>query len=113
MVCARRRRKEGSKGNDNEGKVAGSPGDRTGEPGKTGSVEEGNESGRTGMTFKAMGCDPEETARRQAVCVRLNTLWTKRTRTDDEHKRKQIDRRIAVILRQERPWMKEAAYFLY
>lgn len=65
------------------------------------------------MTFKAMGCSPEETDRRIAVCSRLNVLAHKRAQTDDKTKAKQIDRRIAVILRQERPWLKDAAYFLY
>ena len=65
------------------------------------------------MTFKEMGCDPAETARRQAVCSRLNVLSHKRDHTDDERKRKQIDRSISVILRQERPWMKEAVYWMY
>ena len=65
------------------------------------------------MTFKAMGCDPAETERRIAVCTRLNVLAHKREHTDDVTKRKSIDRRIAVILRQERPWMKDVAFFLY
>ena len=65
------------------------------------------------MTFKAMGCDPAETARRQGVCVRLNILWHKRNSTDDTKKQKRIDREIDRIKREEAPWMKEAAYFLY
>jgi hypothetical protein len=65
------------------------------------------------MTFKQMGCDPAETERRIAVCSRLNVLAHKKAQTDDKAKAKSIDRRIAVILRQERPWMKDIAYFLY
>ena len=65
------------------------------------------------MTFKDMKCDPVETARRQEVCARLNVLWFKRERTEDSKKRKSIDRRINLIKRQEAPWMKEAAFFLY
>ena len=65
------------------------------------------------MTFKQMGCNPEETARRQAVCARLNVLCHKRDHTDDEKTRKRIDRSIKVLLRQERPWMKDIAYFAY
>ena len=65
------------------------------------------------MTFKAMNCNPAETTRRKEVCARLNVLWFKREHTDDEAKRRRIDRNIAVILRQERPWMKDAAFFLY
>ena len=65
------------------------------------------------MTFKQMNCDPAETARRQAVCVRLNVLWSKREHTDDVGKRRRIDRNIDQIKRQEAAWLKEAAYFLY
>jgi hypothetical protein len=60
-----------------------------------------------------MGCDPKETERRIAVCSRLNVLAHKRARTDDKAKAKRIDRSIAVILRQERPWLKDVAYYLY
>ena len=70
------------------------------------------ERGQSGMTFKQMGVDPEETARRQSVCERLNILWHKR-QTAEPQKVKRIDRSIALILRAERPWMKDAAYFLY
>ena len=73
-----------------------------------------HEKGRCGkMTFKQMGCTPAETERRIAVCNRLNVLAHKKAQTEDKAKAKRIDRSIAVILRQERPWMKEAAYFLY
>ena len=65
------------------------------------------------MTFNQMKCDHAEQTRRQEVCSKLNVLWNKRERTDDTAKRKRIDRAIAVILRQERPWMKDVAYFLY
>lgn len=65
------------------------------------------------MTFKQMGCDPQETERRMAVCARLNVLAHKKAHTEDKAKAKRIDRNIAVILRQERPWMKDVAYFLY
>jgi len=65
------------------------------------------------MTFKAMGCNPQETARRIEVCNRLNVLAHKKAHTDDKTQAKRIERKIATILRQERPWMKEAAYFLY
>jgi len=65
------------------------------------------------MTFKAMGCDPQETERRIAVCNRLNVLAHKKAHTDDKTQAKRIDRSIAVILRQERPWLKDIAYFLY
>ena len=65
------------------------------------------------MTFKQMGCDHAETERRIAVCNRLNVLAHKKALTEDAAKAKRIDRTIAVILRQERPWLKEMVYFLY
>lgn len=65
------------------------------------------------MTFKQMGCDPKETERRMAVCTRLNVLCHKRDTTEDKAKARRIDRSIATILRQERPWMKDIAFFLY
>lgn len=65
------------------------------------------------MTFKAMGCDAQETERRIAVCTRLNVLAHKKAHTDDKAKAKRIERTMAVILRQERPWMKDAEYWLY
>lgn len=65
------------------------------------------------MTFKAMDCTQEERERRIAVCARLNTLAHKMARTEDTTKAKRIDRHIATILRQERPWLKDVAYFLY
>ena len=65
------------------------------------------------MTWAAMKVDPAETTRRQNVCVRLNTLWAKRNKTDDKQKQKRIDREISRIKADESYWMKEAAYFLY
>lgn len=65
------------------------------------------------MTFKQMGCDPAEQTRRQDVCSRLNVLCYKRDHTEDPAKRRRIDRSIDVILRHERPWMKDIAFFLY
>ena len=65
------------------------------------------------MTFKAMGCKPEETERRIAVCARLNVLAHKKAHTADKAKAKRIERSIAAILRQERPWMKDIVYFAY
>ena len=65
------------------------------------------------MTFKEMGCDTAETERRIAVCTRLNVLAHKKAHMEDKTKAKSIDKRIAVILRAERPWLKEVAWFLY
>lgn len=65
------------------------------------------------MTWQSMACTPQERARRIAVCNRLNVLAHKKAQTDDKAKAKRIDRSIAVILRQERPWMKDIAFFLY
>lgn len=64
------------------------------------------------MTFSEMRCDAAERERRIAVCARLNVLAHKREQVEPAQA-KRIDRTIAVILRQERPWMKEAVYFLY
>lgn len=49
------------------------------------------------MTWAAMKVDPAETARRQAVAVRINTLYNKRCRTDDPKTQKRLDRDIARI----------------
>lgn len=65
------------------------------------------------MIFKQMGCDKQETARRIAVCTRLNVLAHKKAHTDDKAAAKRIDRSIAEILRQERPWMKDIVFYLY
>lgn len=65
------------------------------------------------MTFKAMGVDHAEQVRRQEVCARLNVLWFKREHTEDPKKQKSIDRRIEQIRRQEAPWMRHVAFFLY
>lgn len=65
------------------------------------------------MTWAAMKCDPAETARRQNVCVRLNTLWAKRNKTDDNAKRRRIDREISRIRADESHWLKPVAYWLY
>ena len=65
------------------------------------------------MTFKQMKCEPAEITRRQEVCSKLNVLCFKRDHTEDGAKRKRIDRHIAEILRQERPWMKDIVYFAY
>ena len=52
-----------------------------------------HEKGRCGkMTFKQMGCTPEETERRIAVCNRLNVLAHKKAQTADQAKAKRIDR---------------------
>ena len=97
-----------------EGKVGGSPRNCAAEPGKVGSMEAEHEKGRCGeMTFKAMDCSQQERERRIAVCTRLNVLAHKKAHTDDKAKAKRIERNIAVIVRQERPWMKDIAYFLY
>lgn len=59
------------------------------------------------------GCDAAETARRHAVVVRLNVLWDKKQKCDDPKKAKRIDKAIDLVRRQESPWLKEAAFFLY
>ena len=65
------------------------------------------------MTWAQMKVDPAETARRQAVAVRLNLLWSKRQKTEDRQKQKRIDREINRIRADESAWLREAAYFLY
>ena len=65
------------------------------------------------MTWAAMKASPAETARRQAVAVRLNTLFSKREHTDDPKARKRLDREINRIRSNESFWLKDAAYFLY
>lgn len=65
------------------------------------------------MTWAAMKVDPAETARRQDVCARLNALDSKRNRATDESTRKRITRKMDVIRRQEAPWLKDIAYWLY
>lgn len=65
------------------------------------------------MTWAAMKCNPEETARRQEVCNRMNTLYNRRNHTDDKAKQKRIDRELSRIRANESFWLKEAAYFLY
>lgn len=65
------------------------------------------------MTWAAMGCGPDETARRQAVCERLNKLWTMRNSTEDKAKQKRLDREFYRVLRTEAQWLKEAACWLY
>lgn len=65
------------------------------------------------MTWAAMNCDPAELERRQVACNRINNLWNKRNRAEDEKTRKRIDRKIETIRRQEAPWLKDAAYWLY
>ena len=64
------------------------------------------------MTWAQMKVDPEETARRQAVAVRINKLWFKRQDADPATV-KRIDREFRVIKAAESHWLKEAAYFLY
>ena len=65
------------------------------------------------MTYKEMNCTEEERARRQEVCARINILYTRKQGTDDQAKRKRIDKAIKKISRTEAPWMKEVAFFLY
>ena len=64
------------------------------------------------MTWAQMKCDPEETARRQAVAVRINKLFDKR-RDADPATVKRIDREMRAIKAEESHWLKNAAYFLY
>ena len=64
------------------------------------------------MTWAQMKVDPEETARRQAVAVRINKLYDKRQDADPATV-KRIDREFRAIKAAESHWLKNAAYFLY
>lgn len=70
------------------------------------------ERGRQGVTWAQMKVDPEETARRQAVAVRINKLFDKRQDADPKTV-KRIDREFRAIKAAESHWLKNAAYFLY
>lgn len=65
------------------------------------------------MTWAQMGATPAETSRRQVVVVRLNLLWSKRSRTEDPATQKRLDREINRIRADESHWLKNAAYWLY
>ena len=104
-------RKERCKGNDDtERKGQNAHSDRAGERPQAEGMER---KGAAGMTWAAMKVDPAETSRRQTVCVRLNTLWAKRNKTDDKQKQKRIDREISRIRADESSWLKPVAYWLY
>ena len=64
------------------------------------------------MTWAQMNVDPNETARRQAVAVRINKLFDKRQAADPDTA-KRIDREFRAIKAAESHWLKEAAFFLY
>lgn len=64
------------------------------------------------MTWAQMNVDPDETARRQAVAVRINKLFDKRQDADPATVKK-IDREFRSIKAAESHWLKNAAYFLY
>lgn len=65
------------------------------------------------MTWAAMKVSPTEVERRQAVCVRMNKIWNKRNHTEDKQTQKRLDREIDRMRRQEAPWLKDIAYWLY
>ena len=67
------------------------------------------------MTFKQLfkGLDSAESERRMGIIVRLNILWDKLQKCDDEAKQKRIRKQIDTIRRQETGWMKDIAWFLY
>ena len=67
------------------------------------------------MTFKQIfkGLDNIESERRMEVVVRMNILWDKLQKCDDNAKQKRIRKQIDTIRRQETSWLKEAAFFLY
>lgn len=65
------------------------------------------------MTWAGMKVDHAELIRRQAACDRLNKLWSKRNSTEDPKTRKRLDREIDRVRRQEAPWLKDIAFWLY
>lgn len=65
------------------------------------------------MTYAQMGCNPEETARRQGVVAKMNLLYDKSNATEDEKKRKRYKHSLDVIRRRESWWLREIAFFLY
>ena len=67
------------------------------------------------MTIKeAMkGVSTQEQERRMGVVERMNILWVKAQKCDDEAKVKRINKQIKQMARQEQRWMKNVAFFLY
>lgn len=67
------------------------------------------------MTIKeAMnGVSTQEQERRMDAVNRMNILYCKKQVCEDEGKRKNIERKIKQIARQEQSWMKNVAFFLY
>ena len=65
------------------------------------------------MTWGQMGCSPAETARRQAVVMRLNLLSDRKAGCKDTAKVKRIDREIKAIRADESGWLKQVAYWMY
>jgi len=67
------------------------------------------------MTIKeAMkGVSTQEQERRMNVVERMNILWVKAQKCEDEAKVKRINKQIKQMARQEQRWMKNVAFFLY
>lgn len=67
------------------------------------------------MTIKeAMkGVSTQEQERRMGVVERMNILWVKAQKCEDEAKVKRINKQIKQMARQEQRWMKNVAFFLY
>lgn len=67
------------------------------------------------MTIKeAMkGVSTQEQERRMGIVERMNILWVKAQKCEDEAKVKRINKQIKLMARQEQSWMKNVAFFLY
>lgn len=67
------------------------------------------------MTIKeAMkGVSTEEQERRMDAVNRMNILYNKKQVCEDKEQVKRIEKKIRQILRQEQPWLKNVAFFLY
>ena len=59
------------------------------------------------------GISTEESIRRMKAVEKMNKLWDKKQVCEDSEEAKRIEKKIRLIARQERFWMKEVAFFLY
>ena len=67
------------------------------------------------MTIKEImnGVSTQEQERRMDAVNRMNILYGKMQKCEDDAKKKRINKQIKLIARQEQSWMKNVAFFLY
>lgn len=67
------------------------------------------------MTYAQImkGVPAPEMKRRMEVIMRMNILWDRKQKCDDESKRKALQKKIDQLRRQETSWLKDIAFFLY